>query len=260
MKNIFACVVALLLLAGCQSARPLFATPEVDLPEAQAKSAALVNVQLAMGYLKQGERTRANLKLNKAFSYAPTLPEVHMGYALLFDSNGEMKKASDSYQEALRLAPKSGVVHNNYGVFLCKHRRFHNAITHFEIALEDPNYTTLADAYENAGLCAEKIPARQQALEYYKKAIAHSSQRPKSLLGLARINYQLQRYKEAKQSLEAFLTLQKNNPETLLLGARLAERNADRGVLESIAKEMQEHFPESAEAKKLARMVRTDGR
>ena len=55
---------------------------------------------------------------------------------------------------------------NNYGVFLCRQKKYTEAIIHFLLATKDPAYLHVSDAYQNAAHCALKIPNRALADQY----------------------------------------------------------------------------------------------
>ena len=60
-----------------------------ELPSEQ-KNAALVNVDLGLGYLAQGQVERAKSKLNHAITIAPNIPETHSAYIYPFEGSVEI--------------------------------------------------------------------------------------------------------------------------------------------------------------------------
>lgn len=132
---------------------------------------ARLNVHLGLSYLQTGNISRAKQKLLTALKQAPQLAEVQqaMGYFLITINEPDL--ARPYYEKALKIAPKQGEVQNNHGIFLCKTGHYQESINHFKMAIQDPNYLHSASAYQNAGMCALKIPDKKQASQYFKKAL-----------------------------------------------------------------------------------------
>ncbi len=136
-----------LLLTACSHQRAL----QEDLARHQA---AYLNVKLAMIYMLQRQDfPRAKQKLLLAQKQAPKDPLGWYSMGYFQEYTGNNAAAEDCYLRALHLAPHDGAANNNYGAFLCRQRRYQQGIQHFLLALKDPNYLHVADAYENATKC-----------------------------------------------------------------------------------------------------------
>lgn len=138
---------------------------------AKNKKIAEINIQLGMGYLERKDMERAKQKLLYALQKSPQLPEAWYSMAYFQETTGNKQEARKDYLKSLELAPKRGDVQNNYGTFLCHNGEYRESITHFIAATQDPDYLYLAGAYENAGLCALKIPDKKLAEEYFNLAL-----------------------------------------------------------------------------------------
>lgn len=153
--------------------------------------AARYNVQLGLTYLKQGDRSKAKIKLLKALTQAPNQPEVNAAMAWYLERCGDVNQARIYYQKALKFSANQGAQLNNYGAFLCRHGQYKEAESYFQKAIKDVQYEHTAAAYENAGLCAEAIPDYAKATAYFEKALEQDPARPQSLYELARIKLKL---------------------------------------------------------------------
>lgn len=162
-----------------------------DQTEPYNPTAAEYNIQLGIGYFREGQVDRAREKFLRALQQAPNLPEVQlaMGYFLLELQQADQAKSY--YEKALKLAPNSPSVQNNFGVYLCRVGKYQKAIGYFLEAAKNAQYLTPDAAYENAGLCALKIPDKKQACRYFAEALRYNPLRyNKSLLEIC----QLKRY------------------------------------------------------------------
>lgn len=133
--------------------------------------AAAINAQLGVGYLQQGDIERAKTKLLMAQKQDPRSSVVAAGMAYYYDTIGNSKEADYYYKRAYSLATEKGDAANNYGVFLCKKKDYAAAYTYFQKAIDDPNYVSTAQTYENLGLCHLAQNDTAAAKDYFLKAL-----------------------------------------------------------------------------------------
>lgn len=184
-------ISAILFFSGCTGKNLSFQTMKLE-------EAAKTNIQLGLGYLKEGEPQRAKQKLLAAMQQAPHDPETYLAMAYYCMNVEEWEQANFFYQKALALSPHSSQAQNDYGIFLCRTGQYSMAIRYFLSAAQKPEYTKQADAYENAGLCALKIPDALAAQRYFKKALTYSAHRPISAARLETSDKPLPRHSKGK--------------------------------------------------------------
>lgn len=210
--------------------------------------AAGYNVRLSALYLEEGKVEIAKRKILLALEQAPNWPPAVDGMAYFYASTGRPKLAEEYYQRAIQVAGESGDVENNYGVFLCQTKRYEDAIKRFQLAVKDKNYVNVAQAFENAGVCAAKIPDVPRALRYFKKAIENAPTYASAYLHAANIYYQVKQYRNAQRYLKQFLAFnnQEQTEESLALQIRLAKQagNADKVASDMLL--LKHKFPRSA--------------
>lgn len=128
------------------------------------------HVSLGVNYLQQGNLENARLALNQGVAENPDSPVAWYSLAYLEELCGNFNLAVKYYRHSVELAPQFGEAHNNYGIFLCQHDSPQQGIKELLLAAQLPSYIHRAAAYENAGLCALKIPDRAAARLYFNKA------------------------------------------------------------------------------------------
>jgi len=173
-----------LSLLSCQHARQ--ETSDESRPQYNPK-AAEIHVELGLAYLNQGSRERAKEKLLLALQEHPTSVVVNDAYAYFCEVTGDLSKAEYYYQAALKQEPHSGIALNNYGTYFCRNKNYERSIEYFLQATDDPSYLNVAEAYENAGLCAKQIPDVKRAQRFFEHALKQDPRRETSLLALAQI-------------------------------------------------------------------------
>jgi type IV pilus assembly protein PilF len=182
LRNLSICITSTILLLGC-------ATQSAENKAMAEKkiSTAKINTQLGLAYLERKDMERAKQKLLLALDEGPNIPETWYSLAYFLEMTNNIEDAKKHYLKALELAPRRGDTNNNYGTFLCRSGDYANAIHHFIVATKDPTYLETAAAFENAGLCALKIPDKTQAFAYFNKAVAYDPTRSVATAELSRL-------------------------------------------------------------------------
>lgn len=197
----FLLILSFLLAQACQHTKTKVVPPN---SKADLNKAAAFNIQLGMGYLKQGDRPRAKKKLLSGLKQAPNSPDVNAAMAYYFEKTDELDQAEKYYTKALSLSHNSGAQLNNYGTFLCRQGRYAKAESYFLKAVKDTQYINTASAYENAGLCALAIPDTNKAKLYFTNALNQDPSKKESLSELVKIE------SKAGHDTEALALLQKH--------------------------------------------------
>src|SRR5580704_10911769 len=117
-----------LFLLACHHTKTI---PVDTLKKPDLKKAAAFNVQLGMGYLKQGDRPRAKKKLLIAMQQAPDSSDVNAAMAYYYEQTNELDQARKYYLKALSLSSNAGAQLNNYGTFLCRQGQYKEAELYF---------------------------------------------------------------------------------------------------------------------------------
>ncbi|WP_100656409.1 type IV pilus biogenesis/stability protein PilW [Alteromonas flava] len=211
----------LLTLAGCVSE---------PLPEGFERSndfdqveAAKTRISLGLTYLKNGNYTQAKLNLDKALEFAPRLADAHYSLAYYYQLVEEVKRAEQSYQNALDLDPRNPDIANSYGAFLCQQGRYDQAKKFFMQAVNSQTYANSAETYENIALCSLSQERPNEAIEYLQTALKHQPTRAKSLFLLAELQIDQEQYALAKQTLARYQRVARVSAETLWMQVQIAQ-------------------------------------
>lgn len=237
-------VLLVLALAGCatQSNTPF--------PES-VKQAARLNTQLGIGYMQQEQYELAKDKLMRALSQAD-LPETHVALAELYRRMDRDKLAEEQFRKALDLAPDRPETHNNYGVFLCDQGRYQEAVSQFMQAVNNPDYSTPAYAYTNAGLCVRRQGDSRQAEKYFRQALQVNPRFGQALYQMAALSYREGKYMKARAFLERYAQVAAPTPDSLWLAVRTERKLGDKQAAAKYAQKLRKQFPDSNQAGKLS--------
>lgn len=171
------------------------------------QAAAETNAKLGLAYLQNGLYAMSKQRLLSAIKEDPEIAASWYSMAYYLEKTGKISSADEYYRKAIEVDPHSGSAINNYGTFLCRNGRYQAAIQAFLKAASEPAYLQSASAYENAGICALKIPNNALAMKYFHQAIDNNPSMPFSLLSLARLNHQMGNESSAKKYFMLFKNL-----------------------------------------------------
>lgn len=219
----------------------------IEPPPPDIQKAALVNVELGLGYLSQGNTARAKSKFTHALKLAPQSHEVHTAMAFFLEKIGDAKESEKEHRKAIRYGSGKGSVYNNYGAFLCRQGRLKEADATFQKALLDKEYERTAEIYENAGMCSVKAEDLAAAENYFKTALMRDPKRSNTMLELVSLNLKQGNLPQAKTYLTHYKQTSEPSARSLWLGIQLAHRMQDtNGVLNQslVLKNLFESSPE----------------
>lgn len=205
-------------------------------------------LDLARGYLEQGNTERARKALNKALEINSRSVEAHVLLAVLNAAEGEDGLAERHFKTALGMDPRNAQALNNYGSFLYSKGRYEEAVQHLKILVKDTDYRARAQAYENLGLAELKIGDVQSARESFSRSLQLSFAQPQASLELAQMAYDEGDFQVASEYYDGFRSQARQTPRSLCLGMKLSQQAGDTDRMASYALALNNLFPESTEA------------
>jgi type IV pilus assembly protein PilF len=209
--------------------------------------AADINAQLGVGYLQQGDIERAKTKLLMAQKQDSRSSVVAFGMAYYYDTIGNSKEADHYYKRAYSLATEKGDAANNYGVFLCKQKNYSAAYTYFQKAINDPNYVSTAQTYENLGFCHLAQNDAAAAKDYFLKALRIDPKRAASLLQMAEMSVNAKDWMAAENYLRQYTATGEQSPDALWLGIQTAQALGDKEKAMNLARQLKTLYPNSVQ-------------
>jgi type IV pilus assembly protein PilF len=244
-----AMLVAAALLAACVNSDGSPTRKRED----PVDKAARANVQLGIAYLQQGNYPVAKEKLERALKQNPRDPDVHTSLALLYDNTGDPKGADRHFREALHLAPDRPDVSNNYAVYLCKNGRVDEGVERFSAVAANKYYRTPEVALTNAGVCLRDAKRPQEARDRFVGAIRSKPNYSEATVQLASVSVELGNVAEGRKAVDTYLGAFRPSPDVLLAAVSVARAAKDKLAEEKYSRRLRLEFPESTQARALAR-------
>ncbi len=248
-------MIPLLCMLGCVSSG---SSPSA----ASRKEAAQYNMQLGIGYLRQGDLKAAQAKLEKAIADDDSLATAYRALGLVFERLGDIPGAEKNYRRAVNLAPEDPDALNALAVFLCLQRQnTAEAMRNFDRALAIPlskAETNKAMLYTNAGLCAKRIDLAG-AETYLRGALAVDPNFREALLQLADVSFSRSNYLQSRAFLERYLDSGAVTSGALWLGVRVEKALGEANASRAYAERLRSEFPASVETRLLLESERDAG-
>lgn len=238
-------VAVLLMLAACSSAPKKF--------EQHRDTSADINAKLGLNYMQQGNYDVAMDKLKRALEQDPNSIAAHHYLAELYKALNNHELAEEHYKKALRLDSNDPAIQNNYAVFLCDRKRYEEAEKHFLQATKISSYRHPEEAYENAGLCALRIPDTKRAETYFRRALEINPLLPNALYQMALLSFNAQQFLPARAFIQRYAAFASATPKTLWLAFRVESALGNTSEAEQYALDLRTKFPTSEEAGELQR-------
>jgi type IV pilus assembly protein PilF len=220
--------------------------PKVD-HKANEISALNDYITLANGYMKDGKRASALTAINKGLAIDDESPELLNILAVYYMTDGEDELAEKEYKKSIRYNPDDTASYLNYGVFLYQHKRYDEACDMLGKATEDVMYPKRDAAFLNYGVCLKRQGKMKEAEDAFRRSYVNDSRNPGVVLQLAALKFDTGDFEQSLQLYDKFLSMAKQNAESLWLGIRLAHVMGQDDKQASYALFLKNQFPSSAQ-------------
>lgn len=216
--------------------------------KADEKKAFETSVQLAKTYIAQGNWEQAKRHLQYVESVDRSNAETLEALALVHQNTGELEHAEDYYRRAIRQAPNTVRIRNNYAVFLYAQERFAEAAEQLEVVVQELLYERRVEAFVNLGRCYLKLGELDKAENAFKRALLMQNDNPLVLISMAEVAFRQKQHAESQRFYDAYVAKTKRpSAASLWLGIRLADVFDDDNAFASYALALKNLYPKSEE-------------
>lgn len=217
---------------------------------------ATANVNLATEYFRLGRMETALKSAKKAVDADAKSVSANSLLALIYQRLEQPLLADEYFLNAISRVQEDtgefGIIHNNYGVFLCQNNKFTGAEEHFLLAANNKLYSTPQGAYENVGICALKSKKIKLAEKYFRKSLEISPDMPRSLIELANIQYDAEKFLSSRAYLQRYHAMAKSDAKTLFFAIKIEKKLGSFDEAFRIQDELRKRFPDSEEARNVS--------
>jgi type IV pilus assembly protein PilF len=244
-------ILSVALLSGC-SGLPAAPSDErawlTQTEESETRRRARVRLELAAGYLEQGQTMVALDEVNRSLAIDPHFAAAHNLRGLILMEIKEPQQAEASFQQALRIAPRDGDTWHNLGWFHCQQERYAEAVQAFGSALQSPAYASAARTWMVQGLCQARAGQLADAEASLGRAFQLDASNPITLYNLALLLHKRDEHERARFYLRRLNNSDLANAESLWLGVRIERRLQNPEAVQQLGRQLMRRFPQSREA------------
>lgn len=233
-------LLVIVMLSACSSSP--------DRSDNEQRKAAETNAALGRQYMDRGQYEIALEKLKRSVGFDKTYAPAHTLLGVLYETIGEVDKAESEFRLAVKYDPEDGDVNNNLGAFLCRNGYSEEADRYFQIAVDDPFYSTPGIALANAGSCALARNDLDKAEKYLRQSLTYDNKMSAALFPLAELSYRKGTYLQARAFLQRYEAVSQLTPESLELGIAIETRLGDTERVEWYRNELWEKFPDTMQS------------
>ncbi len=222
------------------------------------KEAAVLNVQLASGYIRRGSLEVAMEKLLKAIEFDDEYVPAYTTMAVLMNMLNQPDKAEEYYQDALDIDHRNPELRNNYGAFLCKNGKIDEALEQFNEAITNQFYETPEAAHANIGYCLMQVNNPDYSkVEYHLRLALKANQNITSaLLAMGELGIKTRKYLMSRAYMQRYHSLVKPDAHSLWIQIQAEYALGDREHFLQLSRQLLKTFPKSREAGMVMRLSR----
>lgn len=260
MKGVarFVSLVVLAGLAGCATTTTTTTTgPISDVRTVQAaasedgdaKRRAQVRLELASAYFGNNQMDVALQEVNRAIAADPNLGTAYNLRGLIHANLGKDAPAESDFLRALTINARDADAMQNYGWYLCQHKRYGEANAQFVQALSVPQRRDTSRTLLAQGVCHALNGQLEEAEKALQRAYQLEPNNPSTSVNLAEV---LLRRGEADRARFHIRRVNANanyvSAQTLWLAARIEHKLGNKTGVEELGRQLQSRYRETREA------------
>jgi len=220
-------------------------------PDADKGDAAELNYQLGARYYRNGNYELARDRLLYSIELDSKNAVAHYTLALSYEALGNLRLATESYEQAVRVSPRDHKVQNAYAVFLCNQGDFDEAGEHFAIAAKITENDNAEITLTNAGVCMMQRPDQVRAEAFFREALEYRVNHGEALIQLCLLKFAQADYLSSRAFLQRYLGSNIATAGVLYLGIQIEDKLNDERAKTEYSNRLLREFPASQEARRV---------
>jgi type IV pilus assembly protein PilF len=245
------CLFLLSFVAACATTTGLPTGGGTDLitasDETDAQKRAKIRLELAVGYLEQGQTNIALDEVKLAIAADPRSADAFSLRGLIYMKLNDFGLARDSFNRGMLLNPRDGNILHNLGWLACQESRFSEAVLNFDKALAIANYLNPSKTYLAKGICLLRSGDLRQAEANFLRAFELDASNPIATFNLANLLYKRGDLVRAQFYIRRLNNNDYVNAESLWLATKIEKKMGNAQGVIQLADRLKKQFPTSRE-------------
>ena len=215
--------------------------------ETDMQKRAKIRLELAVGYLEQGQTNVALDEVKLAIAADPRSAEAFSLRGLIYMRLNDFGLARDSFNRGIVLNPRDGNILHNLGWLACQESRYPEAMFNFDKALVAPNYAGPAKTYLAKGICLLRSGDARQAENSFLRSFELDASNPIATFNLANLLYKRNDLIRSQFYIRRLNNNDYVNAESLWLAAKIEKKMGNNAGVAQLAERLRKQFPTSRE-------------
>jgi type IV pilus assembly protein PilF len=215
--------------------------------ETEGQKRSKIRLELAAGYLDQGQTTVALDEVKLAIAADPRSADAFSLRGLIYMRLNDFGLARDSFNRGLVLNPRDANILHNLGWLACQESRFSEAFINFDKAMQTPNYGGQAKTFLAKGICLLRSGDERQAENNFLRSFELDASNPIATFNLANLLYKRNDLVRSQFYIRRLNGNEYVNAESLWLAAKVEKKLGNTQSVLLLADRLKQQFPTSKE-------------
>ena len=215
--------------------------------ETDMQKRAKIRLELAVGYLEQGQTNVALDEVKLAIAADPRSAEAFSLRGLIYMRLNDFGLARESFNRGILLNSKDGNILHNLGWLACQEARYPEAIVNFDKALTAPNYAGSAKTYLAKGICLLRSGDPKLAENNFLRSFELDASNPIATFNLANLLYKRNDLVRSQFYIRRLNNNDYVNAESLWLATKIEKKLGNTQGVFQLKDRLRKQFPTSRE-------------
>jgi type IV pilus assembly protein PilF len=215
--------------------------------ETDAQKRAKIRLELALGYLEQGQTNVALDEVKLAIAADPRSSDAFSLRGLIYMKLNDYGLARDSFNRGAQINPRDGNIFHNLAWLACQESRYTEAALNFDRALSSPSYVGHAKTFLAKGICLLRAGDLKQAENNFLRSFELDASNPIATFNLANLLYKRNDLVRSQFYIRRLNSNDYANAESLWLAAKIEKKMGNAQGVAQLADRLRKQFPTSRE-------------
>lgn len=215
--------------------------------ETDAQKRAKIRLELAVGYLEQGQTNVALDEVKLAIAADPRSADAFSLRGLIYMRLNDFGLARDSFNRGAQINPRDGNILHNLGWLACQESRYAEATLNFDKALSSPSYVGQAKTFLAKGICLLRAGDARQAENNFLRSFELDASNPIATFNLANLLYKRNDLVRSQFYIRRLNNNDYVNAESLWLATKIEKKLGNTQGVFQLTDRLRKQFPTSRE-------------
>lgn len=215
--------------------------------ETDAQKRAKIRLELAVGYLEQGQTNVALDEVKLAIAADPRSADAFSLRGLIYMRLNDFGLARDSFNRGAQINPRDGNILHNLGWLACQESRYADAVLNFDKALSSPSYAGQAKTFLAKGICLLRAGDARQAENNFLRSFELDASNPIATFNLANLLYKRNDLVRSQFYIRRLNNNDYVNAESLWLATKIERKLGNTQGVFQLTDRLRKQFPTSRE-------------